>query len=78
MEGGVVGSEDGEVRGGGDGFGEAGCVDCTEEGAEAGFLSDGADVGREGEETVDNVNDSAVEGNVLVGSLVYIRVGICQ
>ena len=74
LEGGVVGGEDGEVRGGGDSFGKAGCVDCTEEGAETGFLSDGADVRREGEEPVDNVDDSTVEGNVLMASLVNIRI----
>jgi hypothetical protein len=75
LESGVVGSEDGEVRCSGDGFGEAGCVHCVKEGAEAGFLGDGADVRREGEETVNNVDDSAVEGNVLVVSSVYIQVG---
>lgn len=74
LEGGVVGGEDGEVRGGGDSFGKAGCVDCTEEGAETGFLSDGADVRREGEEAVNNVDDSTVEGNVLMASLVNIRI----
>jgi hypothetical protein len=38
-------------------------------------LSDGADVRREGEEAVDDVDNSTVEGNVLVVLLVYIRVG---
>jgi hypothetical protein len=76
LEGGVVGCEDGQVGSVGNGIGEAGCVDGSEEGAETGFLSDGADVRREGEETVDDVDDSTVEGNVLVVLLVYVRVGL--
>ena len=78
LEGGVVWCEDGQIGGGCDGFGEAGCVDGTEEGAETGFLSDGADVRREGEQTIDNVDHSTIEGNVLVVLLVYIQVGLNQ
>lgn len=78
LEGGVVWCEDGQIGGGCDGFGEAGCVDGTEEGAETGFLSDGADVRREGEQTIDNVDHSTIKGNVLVVLLVYIQVGLNQ
>jgi hypothetical protein len=76
LEGGVVGGEDGQVGSVGNGIGEAGCVDGSEEGAETGFLSDGADVRWEGEETVDDVDDSTIEGDVLVVLLVGIRIGL--
>ena len=72
LESGVVRSENGQVGSGVDGFSEVGCVDSTEEGAEPGFLSNSADVRRDGEETVDNVDNSAVEGNVLMMLLAYI------
>jgi hypothetical protein len=74
LESGVVRGEDGKVRGGVDGFGELGCVDGSEESAEAGFLSDSADVRWESEETVDDMDDSTVEGDILVVSSVYVRI----
>jgi hypothetical protein len=61
----VVWGEDGQVGGGVDCFCEVGCVDCTEESAKTGFLGDGADVRRDCEEAVDDVDDAAVECNVL-------------
>lgn len=66
LEGCIVGCEDGQVGCGVDGFGQVGGVDCTEEGAEASFLSSDTDVGRDGEQTVDDVDDTAVESDVLL------------
>lgn len=62
----IVGCEDGQVRCRVDGLGQVGGVDCTKEGAEASFLSSDTDVGRDGEQAIDDVDDTAVESDVLL------------
>lgn len=66
LEGSVVGCEDGQVGCGVDGFCQVGGVDCSEESTETGFLSSDTDIGRNSEDAVDDMDDTAVETNVLL------------
>ena len=62
----VVGCKDRQVGCSVDGFCQVGGVDCTEEGTETSFLSGDTDIGRDGEKAVDDVDDTAVESDVLL------------
>lgn len=57
LEGSVDRGEDGDIGGRVDGFGEVGRVDGAEEGTQASFLSNSADVRGDGEQAVNDVND---------------------
>lgn len=65
LEGGVVGRKDGQVRCGVHSFGELSRIEGAKQCGQVGLLSDGTDIGRDGEQTVNDVDNATVEGKVL-------------